>query len=101
MARARKDRSGRVKPIVLDTDELGRNRMKWLRLFLGRCAIVPPSHDLVSGRNHGSGASTWSGPPAGHAAFHGGIFVKRRNARTNADMTRRPGLSKRTGLAIR
>ena len=88
MARARKDRPSRVKPVVLDTDlvsflfkgdsrakicvqqlhnrewlisfmteaELeqwallanwGVSRVEWLRLFLGRCAIVPSSHDLV------------------------------------------------------
>jgi hypothetical protein len=59
-----------VKPIVLDTDVVS-------FLFKGesRAKVFVPQF-----RNHGSGAATWSRPPAGHAAFHGGIFVKRNTA---------------------
>jgi len=78
MARACKDRPSRVKPIVFDTDVVS-------FLFKGdrRARVFVPQlwnrqweqWALLGelGRNHGSGAATWSGPPAGHAALHGGI----------------------------
>ncbi len=43
----------------------------------------------------------WSGPPAGHAAFHGGIFSLVPNARKNAVMAGKNARSTEAGRSLR